>query len=142
MPEHQQQQAAVAGPVAAAFGGVDQLFHLEAGEVLAPAVLFLPAARRARFSCFPSVHRFVESLPCRRPRKPLQTGRWRFRVSTKCSILSRVAKGAVRKEAGLFNSGSTLVVAFTKLRLWSGEAALAPETLKVVKIFLKFMRNK
>jgi hypothetical protein len=59
-----QQQATVPLPVAAAFGGVDQLFHLEAGEVLAPAVLFLPAARLPpRFCRFPSVHRFVESLP-------------------------------------------------------------------------------
>jgi hypothetical protein len=89
MPEHQEQQAAVAGPVAAAFGGVDQLFHLEAGEVLATAVLFLPAARRARFSCFPSAHRFVESLSCRRPRKPAPNGWSVFRVSTKCLLLSR-----------------------------------------------------
>ena len=91
MPEHQQQQAAVAGPVAAAFGGVEQLFDLEAGEVLAAAVLFLPAARPPpRFSCFRSAHRFVESLSCPRPLKPLQTGQGAFRLSTKCRVLSRV----------------------------------------------------
>jgi hypothetical protein len=54
----------VASRVAAVLGGFEQLFHFEAGEVLAVAVLgpspFLPTARRALFSCFPPVHHFVE----------------------------------------------------------------------------------
>src|ERR1035441_5574686 len=84
------QQAAVALPVAVALGGVEQLVHLEAGEVLAPVVLFLPAARPPpRFCRFPSAHRFVESLPRPKRRKPAPNGRGRFRVSTKCLVLSR-----------------------------------------------------
>src|SRR5450755_3256825 len=104
MPEHQ--QAAVAGPVVAAFRGVEQFFHLEAGEVLAAAVLFLPAARPPpRFCRFPSIHRFVESLPCSKSLKPLQTLGGLFAVSTKCRVLSRVhAPAAVLRRCACWKS--------------------------------------
>jgi hypothetical protein len=39
MPEYQEQQATVAGFVPAAAGRLDELFHFEAGEVLAVAAL-------------------------------------------------------------------------------------------------------
>lgn len=87
MPEHQEQQATVAGLVPAAPGRLDQPFNLAAGEVLAVAVI------PAHVSAFASVHRFVESLACAMPRKPAPNGQGAFRLSTKGFILSRGSTG-------------------------------------------------
>jgi hypothetical protein len=64
MPEHQEQQAAVAGLVPAPLGRLDQPLNLAPGEVLPIAVI------PARVSAFAPVHHFVESFPCRKPLKP------------------------------------------------------------------------
>jgi hypothetical protein len=64
MPEHQEQQAAVAGLVPAPFGRLDQPLDLAPGEVLPVAVV------PPRVSAFAPAHHFVESSPCRNPLKP------------------------------------------------------------------------
>jgi hypothetical protein len=64
MPEHQEQQATVAGFVPAPPGRLNQLFNLAPGKVLSVAVI--PPCVFA----FASVHHFVESFPCAMPRKP------------------------------------------------------------------------
>src|SRR3954452_24198502 len=58
MPEHQKQQAAVAGFVAAASGRLDQPFHLASGQVLPVTVM---VRRRAVFPGFLRLSHFVES---------------------------------------------------------------------------------
>ena len=58
MPEHQEQQATVAGLVPAPLGRPDQPFNLKPGEVLPVAVI------PARVSGFSPVHHFVESFLC------------------------------------------------------------------------------
>ena len=56
MPEHEEQQAAVAGLVPAPFGRLDQPLDLAPGEVL-PVAVVLP-----RVSAFAPAHLFVESF--------------------------------------------------------------------------------
>src|SRR5271157_940185 len=83
MPEHQEQQATVAGFIPAALRCFNQPANLAAGEVLPVAVV------PARVSAFSPVHHFVESLPCGMPLKSLPDGQGAFGLSTKCFILSR-----------------------------------------------------
>ena len=64
MPEHEEQQAAVAGLVPASLGRLDQPLDLAPGEVL-PVAVVLP-----RVSAFAPVHHFVESSPRPMPLKP------------------------------------------------------------------------
>ena len=71
-----QHQATIAGFIPAALRGFDQPFNLPAGEVVAAAVM----AHRPGSA---SVHHFVESLPCPRPRKAAPNRAGLFRVSTK-----------------------------------------------------------
>lgn len=71
VPEQQEQQATVAGLVAAALR-IDQLFNFAAGEVLPVAVAI---RRRPVFRLFPSGHHFVESFPSSRPPNPHKQGR-------------------------------------------------------------------
>jgi len=68
MPEHQKHKATVAGFVPAALRGLDQLFHLAAGEVFPVAVV------RAAVSGFTPVHHFVESSPLPMAREPPPNG--------------------------------------------------------------------
>lgn len=105
MPEHEQQQATVAGFVPAAPGRVDQAPNFKRGQMLSFAVtvalprLFFPAARPTlppRVSVFSPVHRFVESLGCGKGLKPLQTGQGGLALSTKGFILSREKHGGAK----------------------------------------------
>jgi hypothetical protein len=64
MPEHEEQQAAVAGLVPASLGRLYQPLDLAPGEVLPVAVI--PAC----VSAFAPAHHFVESFPCRMPLEP------------------------------------------------------------------------
>ena len=66
-----------------AFRRFNQPFNFAPGEGLPVAV------PPARVSAFAPVHRFVESLACGMPLKPLSGGRGRFALSTKGFILSR-----------------------------------------------------
>ena len=80
MPEHQEQQAAVAHLVPAVLSRFHQSFNLARGEMLPVADLCqppasvprrsLPPCRTSRFSPFWRVYHFVESLACPMPRKP------------------------------------------------------------------------
>jgi hypothetical protein len=79
MPEHQQQKTTIAGLIPAAPGRFDQPFHL-AGRKVLPVALSIrrPGRRRPVFPRFPRIHHFVESSPCPKCLKPLQTAGWLF----------------------------------------------------------------